>query len=75
MQRSMNATWAVVELGVAGPARARYGHEPGLCVLAVDGPRPCSALLETGLADREANMLRFADAALALLARAVTAAG
>jgi PncC family amidohydrolase len=74
-RRQLDATWAIAELGVAGPDRARYGHEPGLCVLAVDGPRPCSTLLETGSADREANMWRFADAALALLTRALSGPG
>ena len=47
----------LAELGVAGPARARYGHDPGLCVLAVDGPRPGTTLLETGSDDREVSVL------------------
>lgn len=74
-RRQLEATWAIAELGVAGPTRARYGHEPGLCVLAVDGPRPCTNLLQTGSDDREANMWRFAEAALSLLARAVSRPG
>jgi PncC family amidohydrolase len=70
-RRQLDATWAIVELGVAGPTRARYGHAPGVSVLAVDGPRPRTALIETGSDDREGNMWRFTEAALALLARAL----
>jgi len=67
------ATWAIAELGVAGPTPARYGHEPGLSVLAVDGPRTLTRVVQTGSRDRQANMWRFAAAALELLAEAVGA--
>ena len=68
----LDATWAIAELGVAGPTPARYGHEPGLSVLAVDGPHPMTRVIQTGSDDREANMWRFTEAALALLVEALS---
>lgn len=72
-QRQLAAIWAVAELGVAGPTPARYGHAPGLSVLAIAGPRPMTRVVQTGSDDRQANMWRFTAAALALLAEAVRA--
>ena len=71
-RRQLAATWAVAELGVAGPTPARYGHAPGISVLAVDGPRPMTRVIQTGSDDREANMWRFTQAALELLVEALT---
>lgn len=71
--RQLGSTWAIAELGVAGPTPARYGHEPGLSVLAVDGPVPMTRTIRTGSNDREANMWRFAEAALTLLTEALAA--
>lgn len=70
-REQLDATWGIAELGVAGPTPARYGHAPGLSVLAVDGPRPGTCILETRSSDRESNMWRFAGAALQLLAKAL----
>ncbi len=70
-RQQLGATWAVAELGAAGPSGARYGHPAGTCVLAVDGPLALQTTVQTGSDDREANMWRFAREALALLARAV----
>jgi nicotinamide-nucleotide amidase len=70
-RQQLDATWAVAELGVAGPTPARYGHAPGLSVLAVAGPRPMTRIIETGSENREANMWQFTHAALALLAEAL----
>jgi nicotinamide-nucleotide amidase len=69
----LNATWAVAELSVAGPTPARYGHPPGISVVAIDGPQPMARIIETGSDDREANMWRFTEAALALLVEALDA--
>ncbi len=71
-RQQLDATWALAELGVAGPTGARYGHPPGISVLAVDGPRPLSATIETGQADREANMRAFAERAFSLLEEALS---
>ncbi len=67
----LDATWGLAELGIAGPTGARYGHPPGISVIAVDGPVRRSATIETGSADREENMWRFTEAALGLLEEAV----
>ncbi len=63
----LQATWAVAELGVAGPTGARYGHPPGISVLAVDGPVCVSCTLQTHSDNREENMWAFTRAALELL--------
>lgn len=70
-RRQLDATWGLAELGIAGPTGARYGHPPGTSVIAVAGPVPRSATIETGIADREENMWRFTAAALALLDEAL----
>lgn len=61
------ATWGVGETGAAGPNGNRYGDAPGHTCIAVVGPHERVITLETGAADREANMWAFTDAALALL--------
>ena len=48
-----------------------YGDAPGHACLAVSGPLELVTTLETGSADREANMWRFARAALELLLSAM----
>jgi len=67
----LNTTWAVAELGVAGPTGARYGHPPGISVLAVDGPVKLTQTVTTGNSDREQNMWAFTEQAIQLLARAL----
>jgi PncC family amidohydrolase len=70
----LDTTWGIAELGVAGPTGARYGHPPGLSVIAVTGPVQLATLIETGSADREQNMWAFTEAALNLLADAISQA-
>ena len=67
----VDASWAVAELGVAGPTPARYGHDAGLSVLAVVGPCTLTRTVNTGHNDREQNMWEFTAAALALLTDAL----
>lgn len=67
MREKLNATWGIAELGATGPAGTRYGHPPGICVLAVDGPVSITTRIETGSDDREANMWRFAETGFELL--------
>jgi nicotinamide-nucleotide amidase len=62
-------SWAVAETGAAGPTGNRYGDAPGHSCLAVSGLVERSLALETGKADRMANMHSFANAALDLLAQ------
>lgn len=69
----LGATWGLAELGATGPAGTPYGHPPGLCVLAVDGPVTLSIRIDNGSDRREDNMWEFAHAGLALLERALSA--
>ena len=64
-------TWAIAELGAAGPTGTRYGAGPGTSAIAIAGPVAVSALIETGLNDREANMWAFTRHALRLLEQAL----
>jgi PncC family amidohydrolase len=64
---TLNPTWAISEVGTAGPTAGRR-HGPGHACIAVDGPRARAVTIETRQSDREANMRVFARAALELLA-------
>ncbi len=74
MRTNLQSTWAIAELGATGPAGTRYGHPPGICVLAIDGPVSLTRRLETGHGDREKNMWAFADTAFDLFREALSAA-
>jgi nicotinamide-nucleotide amidase len=63
----LGASWALAESGATGPTGNRYGDAAGHSCLAVAGPRERSLTIETGSADRVANMTAFAVAALTLL--------
>lgn len=69
----MRATWGVAETGAAGPTGNPYGDAAGHTVVAVSGPVNLVRTIETGSADRRANMDAFAIAALELLEEAVGA--
>jgi len=62
------ATWGLSETGAAGPTGNRYGDAAGHTCIGVDGPRAKVLTLETGSADRVANMQAFARKALEALA-------
>jgi nicotinamide-nucleotide amidase len=70
-QQRLGATWGLGESGAAGPTGNRYGDAAGHTCLAVAGPAEQAITLETGSADRLANMREFAAVALDILARAV----
>ncbi|MBR1199807.1 CinA family protein [Bradyrhizobium sp. AUGA SZCCT0240] len=59
--------WGLSETGAAGPTGNRYGDAAGHSCLAVAGPQNAVFTLETGSADRQANMQKFAATALGLL--------
>jgi PncC family amidohydrolase len=61
------ATWGLAETGASGPTGNRYGDAAGHTCIAVAGPSEQVLTLETGSADRPANMQAFAAAALNLL--------
>jgi PncC family amidohydrolase len=61
------STWSIAETGATGPTGNRYGDAAGHACIAIAGPVEHSRTLETGSADRLANMYAFAQAALTLL--------
>ena len=63
----LGATWGLSETGASGPTGNRYGDAPGHACIAVSGPVEAASTIETGSADREANMWEFARRALELL--------
>jgi nicotinamide-nucleotide amidase len=68
--RSRFATdWGLSETGATGPTGNRYGDAAGHSCMAVAGPQGEVTTLETGSADRFANMHVFAATALNLLLR------
>ena len=72
-RQRLGATWALAETGATGPAGNRYGDAAGHACLAVAGKAERTITLETGSADRVANMRAFAAAALQLLIDALEA--
>ena len=71
VRESLETTWALSETGASGPTGNRYGDSAGHACIAVSGPVERAITLETGDADREANMWVFAKAALDLLEQCV----
>ncbi|HEV2366241.1 MAG TPA: CinA family protein [Caulobacteraceae bacterium] len=73
VRERLGATWGLAETGAAGPSGNGYGDPPGHSCLAVSGPFETAVTLETGKADRRANMTAFAARSLELLASALAA--
>lgn len=67
VREKTGATWAIAETGATGPSGNRYGDAPGHACVAISGPLEAVLTIETGSADREANMQVFARTALDLL--------
>jgi nicotinamide-nucleotide amidase len=67
VREQLGATWGLAETGASGPTGNRYGDAAGHACIAVSGPVERSITVETGKADREANMWTFTKAALDLL--------
>ncbi|HZQ14249.1 MAG TPA: CinA family protein [Pseudolabrys sp.] len=65
------ASWGLGETGATGPTGNRYGDAAGHTCIAVAGPAERAITLETGSADRAANMEAFAKRALEFLAEAI----
>ena len=70
-REQLDSTWGMAELGIAGPTGAPYGVAPGTSVIALAGPNPRAVTVETGAADRQANMQHFAREAIAVLTSAL----
>jgi nicotinamide-nucleotide amidase len=73
MRERHETVWGLGETGAAGPTGNRYGDAAGHTCLAVTGPFDRAITLETGSADRGANMLAFAQRGLELLVEALEA--
>jgi nicotinamide-nucleotide amidase len=71
MRERLGTTWGLSETGASGPTGNRYGDAAGHACIAVAGPVERAITVETGKADREANMWTFTRAALELLERCV----
>ncbi len=67
----LGTTWGLSETGASGPTGNRYGDAAGHACIAVSGPVERSITVETGSADREANMWIFAKAAFELLEQCI----
>jgi nicotinamide-nucleotide amidase len=67
------ATWGLGETGASGPSGNRYGDPAGHTCLAIAGPIERAVTLETGSADRRANMDIFTKRALEFLADVISA--
>jgi nicotinamide-nucleotide amidase len=67
LREQLGATWGLAETGASGPTGNRYGDAAGHACIAVSGPVERTITIETGKADREANMWTFTKAALDLL--------
>ena len=66
MREKNGTTWGLGETGATGPKGNRYGDAAGHTCIAVVGPVERAITLETGNADRQANMDAFARRALEL---------
>ena len=67
IREQLGTDWGIGESGATGPTGNRYGDAPGHACIAVVGRVERAITLETGSADRVANMHAFAAAALKLL--------
>jgi PncC family amidohydrolase len=67
VRERFTANWGLAETGASGPTGNTYGDSPGHSCIAVCGPVDHVLTLETGDADRLANMHAFAERALQLL--------
>jgi PncC family amidohydrolase len=65
--KRFETTWCLAEHGAAGPTGNRYGDAAGHSAIALTGPVERTVTIETGSADRAANMAAFAQRALELL--------
>jgi len=75
VRENLGATWGLSETGASGPTGNRYGDAPGHACIAVCGPVEAVITIETGSADREANMWTFARRAIELLEACLRKAG
>ncbi|HEX5328410.1 MAG TPA: CinA family protein [Acetobacteraceae bacterium] len=71
VRQRCKANWGLGETGATGPTGNRYGDAAGHSCIAIDGAVSRVVTIETGSADRVANMRHFARQALELLEAAL----
>ena len=64
MRTRFSTDWGLSETGATGPTGNRYGDAAGHSCIGIAGLEPSAMTLETGSADRLANMHVFASTAL-----------
>src|SRR6478672_6341913 len=64
VRERLGATWGLGETGATGPSGNRYGDPAGHTCLAITGPIDRAVTLQTGSAERLANMDAFTRRAL-----------
>ncbi len=67
VKEKLGTDWAVGETGATGPTGNRYGDAAGHSCIGVAGLEQYAMTIETGSADRVANMQVFAATALNFL--------
>ena len=72
VRQRLDSSWGLGETGATGPTGNRYGDAAGHTCMAIVGPGFSRAItLETGSADRVANMRAFSQRALEVLGEAL----
>jgi nicotinamide-nucleotide amidase len=71
IRERFSTDWGLSETGATGPTGNRYGDAAGHSCMAVAGLDTVAITLETGSADRLANMHSFAASALNLLLKSL----
>ena len=63
----LGTTWGLSETGATGPTGNRYGDSAGHSCIGVSGPLSRTKTLETGIGQREENIVSFTKASLRFL--------
>ena len=67
IKEPLETTWGLSETGATGPSGNRYGDSAGHSCVGVSGPVSRAMTIETGVGEREQNMLSFTKEALGFL--------
>ena len=67
IREKFGTTWGICETGASGPTGNRYGDSAGHSCVGVSGPVSRAMTIETGVGEREQNMLSFTKEALGFL--------
>ena len=67
IKETLEPTWGLSETGATGRSGNRYGDSAGHSCVGVSGPVSRAMTIETGVGEREQNMLSFTKEALGFL--------